>query len=252
MMTTDTQTGDDFDLDAIADSWLGTPAEPEKETEGTEPEGDGGEAPATPEAPNGVPTQQATITPEQEEEIFTRRLNQQLERARQAKAEKDLQALLDTGTDEDIAQWTKDKIQQQQAQAARDAIAQEAAAQTALETINNLLDDEFVASLTPEEAQTLLPEKFAGKTDRDYMKAITDLKASKARAGLYTEEDVERLVNERIQAAQNVRRGNQFSNPSPSQTPAALASEDRHAGKEGNQLKDSLWQEIAEGWADNE
>lgn len=250
MMTTETQSGDDFDLDAIADSWLGTPAEPEKEAEGTEPEGDGGEAEATPEAPNGVPTQRATITAEQEEEIFNRRLNQQLERARKAKEEKDLQTLIETGTDEDIARWTRDQIEAQRVEAARTAIAQEAATQTALETINYLLDDEFVGSLTREEATSLLPENF--QTDRDFMKAITDMKARKASSGLLTEEEVERRVQERLTAQQNVRRGAQFQNASPSQTPGALATEDRHAGKEGNALKDSLWSEIAEGWADNE
>lgn len=248
-MTAETQSGDDLDIQALADAWLGEPKEEPTSEDTTEPSGEGGVQPETPEAPNGDPTPQvAQITPEQEEEIFNRRLNQQLESARQAKAQKDLQNLIETGTDEDIAKWTREEIQRNQAQAARDAIAHEAATNSTLEIVNHLLNDEFINSLTPEEARSLLPDNF--KTDREYISALQNMTVQKARSGLYTEEDVQRLVDERIKAAQNVRRGQQFQSPSPTQTPNALPNEDRHAGLEGNAYKDSLWQEIAEKWTD--
>lgn len=253
MNTTDTQTGDDFDLDTLADAWMGEPVETDEPASTEEPDqgGEGEEAKNSSEASNEVPTTRAIITPEQEEEIFNRRLNEQLERARRVKAEKDLQTLIETGSDEDIAKWTREQIEANRIQAERDSIATEARTQAALDTINNLLDEEFVSTLTPEEAQSLLPENFKG-SDRDYIRTITELRATKARTGLYTEEDVQRLVEERIQAQRNVQRGNQFRSPSPSQAPTALPNEDRHAGLEGNDLKDSLWQEVIEGWQDDQ
>jgi hypothetical protein len=55
-------------------------------------------------------------------------------------------------------------------------------------------------------------------------------------------------VSERLKGQQNVQRGQQFTQPSVTQTPSSSGSADRHAGLEGNALKQSLWSEISDGW----
>lgn len=254
MNETESPAAEELDLNALADLWMGSPdsSAPQGESEPEHPEGEGGAEPEAPEAPNGSPTQQATVTPEMEEEIYQRRLNSQLARARAAKEEKDLQNLLTNGSDEDIAKFTREQIAAAQEQQRVEAIESQAAGRTAVQMIEHLLSDEFIESLTPEEAQALLPVEQGGQgqyaADRDFVRAIEAVKTSKARSGLFTQEDVERLVQERIKGAQNVQRGNQFSQSSPTMTPPATATDDRHAGKEGQELKDSLWQHAMESW----
>lgn len=253
MNETEQSTEGDLDLNALAEAWMGSPAQQEETPAEETPNQSGeGEEETPQEAPNGSPTQQVTITPEQEDEIFTRRLNAQLARAREAKAQKDLQELLANGSSEDIAEWTRNQIAENQQRQQREALEAEAAGRTAIQMIEHLLDDEFVGSLTPEEASTLLPVEQGGKgsyaTDREFIKAINDMRAAKARSGTFDEQEVERRVQERLKTTQNVQRGQQFSQSSPTMTPSATAVEDRHAGKDGQELKDSLWAEAMESW----
>jgi hypothetical protein len=239
-----TDTGE-LDLDTIADLWMGGPATSE-ETQETQPEGDGAEESAEPsnEAPT-IPEQQG-LTAEQEEEIGQRYLQSRLARAQQEKDKRDLQNLLDNGTPEEVAEWTKKQYADSQEAARINAIAEQAASEYAQNTLLSLLSPEFIATLTQEEANALLPEKYSD--DRSYIAAITQMRETKARTGLYDDAEVERRVSERLKGQQNVQRGQQFTQPSVTQTPSSSGSADRHAGLEGNALKQSLWSEVSDGW----
>jgi CHAT domain-containing protein len=199
-----------------------------------------------------VPATPATqvLTPEAEEEIGRRYLQSSIARAQQEKERRDLHNLLSNGTAEEVAEYTR-KQYADAAEASRiNAIAEKAASDYAESTLLSLLSPEFIDSLTPEEAQALLPDKYAD--DRSYIAAITQMRETKARTGLYDDEEVERRVAERLKGQQNVQRGQQFSQSSATQIPSSTASADRHAGLEGNALKQSLWGEVKELWGSEE
>lgn len=252
MNETETQTGEEtVDWNAIADVWMGTTTEETQEEETTQ-DGGGAEAENSAETSNEVPNPPvARITREQEDEIFNRRLNQQLESVRQAKAQKDLEALLNSGTDEEVAELTRRQYQEARVRQAEEELTSGAETRAILASVNELLDDQFVGSLTPEEANRLLADELQNNP-KQWLRAITDMKAEKARTGLFTQEDVERLVQERLTTQQNVNRGQQFRAPSITQAPNASAVEDRFAGLEGRALQDARWSAVTEGWDSNQ
>jgi hypothetical protein len=239
----------DLDLDAIANSWLGTPLS--EEGDQAEPEGDseGEPASSSPSNEDAVEQVQSTtrqLSEDEEQAIYQRRLQADIARVRAEREQAQLQQLLENGSAEEIAEWTRQQIAENQRRVEAETLTAEAAAQAEADMIVTLLDEEFINSLSQEEAQSLLPENYSDT--KSYIKAITNMRIQKASSGLLTEEEVERRVQERLKGMQNVQRGQQFRGVSPTTLPPSTGEGDPYAGMDGASLKDALWRDIVADW----
>lgn len=251
-MTTDNASaGEELDLNALAEFWMSgseSAAETAAETETAAPEGEGEEESS--ESSNEAPTQQAVLTPEMRKQILDEGLTDLAARAREVKAQRDLKTLMESGTAEEVAEWARKTVAENQDRVQLEALVNEKASEYAEQLIKEIITPEFVESLTDEDAAKIDPDTFEG-TDAQYLKLLTDIKAEKARGGLFDEAEVERRVAERAKGQSNVARGAQLSAASITQTPGSSEA-DRHAGKSGANLQDSLWEEVEEGWRGSE
>lgn len=253
-MTTDSNVeAEEIDLETIAALWMGDAGKQDETAEGeagAENPEEGGEEGASSEGPQGSSTAQIEITPEMRAQIAREELDALTARARQAKEQRELKELLSSGDDTAIAEWTRKQLAEEESSQRLNELVNESTGKYATQLLEAILTPDFVESLTEEEAKQVDPASFSG-SDADYLKLLTDIRASKARNGLFDEAEVERRVQERLKGQQNVQRGQQFTSASVTQLPPS-GEADRHAGLDGNELKASLWQEVAEGWNNDE
>lgn len=251
-MTTDanqTEQEDELDLDFVADFFrskdveLGDPKEDEPE----EKEGDGGEEKESPKEPEEAPAKKVhSLTDEELEEIVAGRTTQHISSLQdRAKAElqkrenearqKELDELLRNGSPEDVGRLVQQQIKEQEQEA---AIASRVSSEYVAQVLPSILTDEFVDSLTQEEASSLLPQNF--KTDGDFYKAVVEMRVVKARQGLYGEDEVKRRVDEELEAQKNSNRGNKIRTPSATNTPRTQEGGELQ-GLTGQKRKDAVW-----------
>lgn len=253
-LTTDSNVeAEEIDLETIAALWMGDAGKQDETAEGeagAENPEEGGEEGASSEGPQGSSTAQIEITPEMRAQIAREELDALTARARQAKEQRELKELLSSGDDTAIAEWTRKQLAEEESSQRLNELVNESTGKYATQLLEAILTPDFVESLTEEEAKQVDPASFSG-SDADYLKLLTDIRASKARNGLFDEAEVERRVQERLKGQQNVQRGQQFTSASVTQLPPS-GEADRHAGLDGNELKASLWQEVAEGWNNDE
>lgn len=240
----------DLDLDSMADFWMGGTGSDETPTTEPAPEGHEGETPQGETSNEVTPPvrQDITITPELRQQIAREEIEALTVRAREEQSRREIEALLANGTDEEVAAFTRKQIADAQEQARLDALGNERASAYAAQLIPSLLTDEFVSKLTPEQAQSLLPENFNG-SDSDYLRLITDIQAAQAKTGLFGEDEVERRVQERLKAGSNAARGNALRSPSVTATPqsnAAAGGGEAWETLEGSAKLDAIWAQANE------
>lgn len=229
-MTTDANQAEqesELDLDFVADFFRSKDVElgDAKDDDQEEEEGDGASDKDAKEPEQAPDKKVHSLTDEELEAIVAGRVTQnisslqdrakaELQRRENEAHQRELDELLRNGSPEEVGRLVQQQIKEQEAEA---AIASRVSSEYIAQVLPSILTDDFVESLTPEEAQSLLPQNF--KTDGEFYKAVVEMRVTKARQGLYGEDEVKRRVEEELEARKNEQRGDKVRTPSPTNTP---------------------------------
>lgn len=258
-MTTDAnqETEEEIDLDFIENVYFGkqgvgldgpeSTGEPLAETKPDEKTDEGDE---TPEGSNETPTN-AEIKTYTEEELQAAVANSyaslreraQAEQSRRQEVEraKELDDLIRNGDPEEAVKVIRERLNDQEL---REQIGVQEVGNYVALILPAIITPELMESLTPEEEASLDPKNF--NNDAEYYKAATALRETKAKAGLFGEDEVKRRVKEEVEAQKNEARGQRVRQPSPTSTPRTSES-DGISSLTGRAAKDAQWAAIEAG-----